>query len=614
MLQDIRANAQGTIAKIIVGLLIISLSIWGMDAIIGGFSGEPSVASVNGNDITEREFLRTVQMESQQRLQQMDNPDPSLLDDDQIRQDVLEGLIIEAVLAQDAQNQGLELTEQDIDALITQMPQFQVDGQFNRDRFVSAVRNAGIGVAEFREMMRKSYVVNQIRTAIAQSALVAPQNAEQLLAIQDQTRDFRILTVSADSVADDVEVTEADIESYYQEHRDEFRLPEQIDAAYITLSQEALAKAVDVSEAEVREYYNQQAEEYAREERRASHILIEAGDQADETITTIQQRLEEGDSFAELAEEYSTDTVSAREGGDLGFAGRGVFDETFENALFELEQGEVSGPVETAFGVHLIKLEEIRRTDPPSFDDLKEELRRELARSKAKDRFAEARSQLADAAYAADDLQGPAEELGLQVQTVDGVTRDGGPEPFDHAGLVRQLYSDDVLEGGYNTELVDVADNVSVVARVREYQEPKQQELAEVREEIRDIVRARKVREALSERAQVLADRVEAGEQPMEDQWQRFEDQGRSGIQLDTSVVQKVFSMKRPEQGESVVDTAVTDSQATVIALEAVNQPEVERDDQQYRQLRDFLAQMEGQREYQAYQQYLRDNAEIERN
>jgi peptidyl-prolyl cis-trans isomerase D len=110
MLQDIRANAQGTIAKIIVGLLIISLSIWGMDAIIGGFSGEPSVASVNGNDITEREFLRTVQMESQQRLQQMDNPDPALLDDDQIRQDVLEGLIVESVLAQDAQNQGLELT------------------------------------------------------------------------------------------------------------------------------------------------------------------------------------------------------------------------------------------------------------------------------------------------------------------------------------------------------------------------------------------------------------------------------------------------------------------------------------------------------------------------
>ena len=218
MLQDIRANAQGTIAKIIVGLLIISLSIWGMDAIIGGFSGEPSVASVNGNDITEREFLRTVQMESQQRLQQMDNPDPSLLDDDQIRQDVLEGLIVESVLSQDAQNQGLELTEQDIDALITRMPQFQVDGQFNRDRFVSAVRNAGMGVTEFREMMRKSYVVNQIRNAIAQSALIAPQNAEQLLAIQDQTRDFRVLTLSSEAVAGDVDVTDADIESYYQEN------------------------------------------------------------------------------------------------------------------------------------------------------------------------------------------------------------------------------------------------------------------------------------------------------------------------------------------------------------------------------------------------------------
>ncbi|NWO08354.1 MAG: SurA N-terminal domain-containing protein [Alteromonadaceae bacterium] len=612
MLQDIRANAQGTIAKIIVGLLIISLSIWGMDAIIGGFSGEPSVASVNGNDITEREFLRTVQMESQQRLQQMDNPDPSLLDDDQIRQDVLEGLIVESVLSQDAQNQGLELTEQDIDALITRMPQFQVDGQFNRDRFVSAVRNAGMGVTEFREMMRKSYVVNQIRNAIAQSALIAPQNAEQLLAIQDQTRDFRVLTLSSEAVAGDVEVTDADIESYYQENQEQFRLPEQVDAAYLTLSLEALADTVEVSEQELREYYDEQAEAYAREERRASHILVDAGEQ--ETLATIQQRLEEGDAFADLAEEYSTDTVSAREGGDLGFAGRDVFDESFEQALFALEEGEVSAPVETDFGVHLIKLQEVRRTEPPAFDQLAGELRQELARSKARERFAEARAQLADAAYAADDLQGPAQELGLEVQTVEGVTRDGGPGPFDHAGLVRQLYSGDVLEGGYNTELIDVEENLSVVARVREYHEPKQQELVEVRDDIRATVRDRKIREALASQAQTLAERVEAGEQPMAGQWQAFQDQGRAGLPLALGVVEKVFSMKRPEQGEATVGTYVGDGQASVIALEAVSQPEVDRDDAEFRQLRDFLAQLEGQREYQAYQQFLRNNAEIERN
>lgn len=236
MLQDIRENAQGTIAKIIIGLLIVSLSIWGMDAIIGGFSGEPEVATVNGEDVTEREFLRLVQMESQRRLSRMENPDPSLLNEDQIRKDVLESLIQQRVLIQDADSQGLALTDADIDALITQMPQFQVEGQFNRDRFVSTVRNMGMGVAEFRETMRKQYVVNQIRAGIVQSGVAADENVSQLLRIQNQTRDFRVVSVPESVVADQVEITEEDVQSFYDENSSAFKQPEQIDAAYITLS------------------------------------------------------------------------------------------------------------------------------------------------------------------------------------------------------------------------------------------------------------------------------------------------------------------------------------------------------------------------------------------
>ncbi|WP_370258860.1 SurA N-terminal domain-containing protein [Marinobacter nauticus] len=617
MLQDIRDNAQSTIAKVIVGLLIISLSIWGMDAIIGGFTGEPEVATVNGQDITEREFLRTVQMESQQRLMQMENPDQSLLDEDQIRRDVLDALIREAVLTQDAQSQGLELTDADIDSLITQMPQFQVDGQFNRDRFVATVRNVGMGVAEFRESIRKNYVVNQIRAAIAQTGVVAPENAAHLLAIQNQTRDFRVLTLDGSSVQDQVDVTEADVQAYYDENRDQFRQPEQVDAAYITLSQGALAESIEVAEDELRSYYEERAEEYAREERRAAHILVEAGDEGQATLATIQQRLEDGESFAVLAEEYSVDTVSAQEGGDLGFAGRGVYDEAFEDALFGLEEGEVSGPVETSFGLHLIKLEEVRRSDVPAFDELREDLRLELARTKASERFAEVRSQLADAAYAADDLASPAEELGLEIRVVEGVSRDGGAAPFDHAGLVRQLFSEDVLEGGYNTELIDVGDNVSVVARVREYHEPRQLELADVESEIRRILERTETREALAARVDELVAQLESGTSADElgaGEWQQFEDQGRSVSGLSPRVVQEVFSLARPDGDSPTVGRAVTADQAAVIVLTGVNEGEVDQEGAEYQQLMRFLAQLEGQREYTAYQQYLRNTAEVERN
>lgn len=616
MLQDIRENAQGTIAKIIIGLLIVSLSIWGMDAIVGGFSGEPEVATVNGEDITEREFLRVVQMEGQRRLSEMENPDPSMLDEDRIRRDVLESLIQQQVLIQDANAQGLALSDEDIDSLITQMPQFQVDGTFNRDRFVAAVRNMGMGVGEFREAMRKQYVVNQIRAGIAQSGVVTDENVAQLLRIQNQTRDFRMLTVSAETVRDGVEVSDAEIEAYYQDNIDQYRLPERVDAEYIALSLEALAETVEVSDEDLEAYYKQQASELASEERRAAHILIEDGESASETMSEIQERLESGEDFADLAEEFSVDTLSAEQGGDLGFAERGIYDEAFEEALFSLEKGEISEPVETSFGVHLIKLLDVRSSEVPPLEEMEAELRRELAQSQAQDRFAEVRTQLADSAYAADDLNAPAQELGLEIRETEGVTRDGGDAPFDHAGLVRQLFSDDVLKDRFNTELIGVGDNVSVVARVKTYYEAEEQPLEAVRDEIRMALLEQKTREALRDRADTLIAELESGKEPEEmgvGDWQSYEDQPRNNPILGGAIMSGVFSLERPEGDQAVFGSVLSDDGIAIIALEAVNEGDASREGEEFSQLRNFLASLEGQREYRAYQQYLRENAEVER-
>ncbi|MFV8571261.1 SurA N-terminal domain-containing protein [Marinobacter sp. SBS5] len=615
MLQDIRDNAQSTIAKVIVGLLIVSLSIWGMDAIIGGFTGEPEVATVNGTDITEREFLRTVQLETQQRLMQMETPDPSLVDEDQLRMDVLEALIQEAVLTQDAQSQGLELSDADIDALIMQMPQFQVDGKYSPERFAATVRNLGMGVAEFRASLHKSYVTNQIRAAIAQTALAAPENAAQLLAIQNQTRDFRVLSLSKDEVVDQVAVSDDEVAAYYEENKAQFQEPENVDAVYLTLSQATLAEAVKVSEDEVRAEYESRAEQFAREERKAAHILVEAGAEADETLATIQSRLDAGESFAELAEEFSVDTVSGREGGDLGYAGRGVYDEAFEEALFALEKGEISEPVETSFGIHLIRLDDVRRSDVPAFEELEGQLRKELARAKAEERYVEVRADLADAAYAADDLAGPAGELGLDLREVKGVTRDGGSAPFDHAGLVRQLFSADVLEDGYNTELIDVGDNVSVVARVKTHREARQLELADVRDDIKATLEVMAIREALQAKANALVSDIESGANVEQGNWQQFEAQGRGAAgDLSQLVLRKAFTMPRPDGEQPSVDAVVGLAEAHVIVLEAVNEGEVDREHAEFQQVQRFLTQLEGQREYAVYQQYLRETAEVERN
>ena len=617
MLQDIRENAQGTIAKIVVGLLVVSLSIWGMDAIIGGFSGEPEVATVNGQDITEREFLRQVQLESQRRLTSMETPDPSLLKEDEIRRDVLETLIQQEILTQDASSQGLELTDGDIDRLITGMPQFQEDGKFNRDRFVAIVRNLGMGVGEFRETMRKQYVVNQIRAGIMQSALVTDEAVNGLLKIENQTRDFRTLTIPADAVADKVTVSEEEIQTFYEQNASNFRKPEEVDAAYITLSLNSLAESVEVSDDEIQSYYDKRVQDLVGEERRASHILIEDGDDAEKLLAEIQQRLSDGESFADLAKEYSADTLSAKDGGDLGYAARGVYDEAFEKVLFTLKEGELSAPVRTRFGTHLIKLTGIRRSEAPALADIRDQLRSEIARDKAEERFAEVRTKLADAAYAADDLAGPAQELGLEVREAKGITREGGVAPFDHEGLLRQLFSEDVLEEGFNTELIDVGDNVSVVARVRAHRDAEQLTLAQVRDQIQENLKARKTRELLQARATEIVDALEAGQSPEQlklDDWRVFEKQSRSSSEASPEVRQVVFSLARPDaEGQGVYGQVVNDEQAVVIALDAVNEGDVAGNDPEAAQLERFLTAIAGKREYTAYRQFLRNHAEIER-
>ncbi len=616
MLQDIRENAQGTIAKVIIGLLVVSLSVWGMDAMIGGFSGEPEIATVNGQDIPERDFLRLVQIETQRRLSSMESPDPALLNEDQIRKDVLESMIQQAVLTQDAENQGLALTEADIDALIIQMPQFYVDGRYNAERYKAVLRSVGMGAGEFRQSLRKQYVANQIRAGIVESGVVTKENVARLLGIQNQTRDFRVLTIPASAVAEQVQVTDSDIQSYYDANRSTFLQPEQVDAAYITLSLGALAEKVEISDKDLEDYYKVRAEDLAREERRASHILIEDGDNAAETMATIQKRLAAGESFSDLAREYSIDTASAKEGGDLGYAGRGVYDDAFEQALFALKKGEISEPVVTRYGIHLIKLDDIRRSEVPALDDIKGQLRAELARDRAEKRYAEIRAQLADSAYAADNLAEPAKELGLEVREVNGISRNGGAAPFDHQGLVRQLFSEDVLNGGYNTELIDVGDNVSVVARVRAHRDAQQLSLDKVRDNIQSILVAQKTHEALQSRADDLVAGLEQG-QSLDDlgagEWVSYEKQSRTSSSLDPDILEAAFSLKRPEGGEVRYGEAINLKQAAIVALDAVNEGVVDEDSVEFRQLGQFLASLEGQREYAAYQKFLRDSAEIKR-
>ncbi|TDT39385.1 peptidyl-prolyl cis-trans isomerase D [Halospina denitrificans] len=612
MLQNIRENAQGTIAKTIIVLLILSLSVWGLDSIVGG-SGEASVATVNGEEITEREFERSVRIARQQRLQEMDTPDSSRIDTDQLNEEVLDRLIREKLIEQDIRERGLELTAQDIDRMITQAEQFRVDGAFSQERFTRAVRNQGMTVEGFREMIERDHLTRVLQAVIQGSAFSTETESKRIARLLTQTRDFDVLEVPLSAVMDDVTVSESEIESFYADNKAMFSQEESVDVAWITLDQAQLVDPDSIDEETVRARYRERIDEMGQTEKRnPAHILI--ADDADR-VETVSNALDEGADFGELARQYSDDTASAEDGGELGLSGRNAFAEPFSEALFSIEEkGGIAGPVETSFGTHFIKLLDTEKQDPPSFSDMESELRQEIAQEQAGNRFVELSEELADIAYSEYDLKAPSELIDAEIQTRDGVTRDGNRAPFDHPQLKEQLFSEDVREGGFNTELVEVSQDRAVVARVREYHPEKQKELDTVREQIRELVTERKAREMIEQRLSEGADSESiAGTFGVE--WETYQDVGRQGDLGAPAIIRDAaFGMPRPpEDGFSTEVVELPDGMA-LIRLTGITGSEDNTAAMMAENIQSQLGQRHGQSAYYYYLEQLRSEAEISRD
>lgn len=623
MLQNIRENAQGMIAKTIIVVLILSLSIWGLDSIVGG-SGENEIATVNGEPITEREFERAVQIRRQQRLQEMDNPDSSRIDMDALNEEVMDSLIRDELIGQDIRSRGLEVSEADLDRMITGAEQFRVNGEFSQERFIQAVRNQGMTVDQFRNMLEQDHLSRVIQAVIQGSAFSAPSETERVASLLTQTRDFSVLQVPVGERAESMEVSDEELRSFYEDNQERFVQSESVDAAWMTLDRSELVDPSDLEEEVVRDRYRERVESMqAGEQRNAAHILIrEDREDAEAAVEAVQEGLDQGRPFAELAAEYSDDGATAEDGGKLGFSSRDDFDESFSEALFGIEEtGEVVGPVSTSFGQHFIKLLDTRSEEPPGFESMEASLRETIARERAERRYVELSEELADMAYSEYDLEAPAELIDASIQTRDGVRPDQAQAPFDHEGLREQLFTEEVREEGFNTEVVETGDGVSVVARVREYYPREQKSFEDVRDEVTQLVRQKKAREALKKSLEGMAADMSADADLPESgigtgaEWETFEGVNRRSLQARAVVRDAAFEMPAPQNGGNA-STRIVDlpSAVALIRLDAVNPPDSATVSMMTSNLGPSLGQRHGQMAYQAYIESLRADADINRD
>ncbi len=624
MLQNIRDNSQGWIAKTIIGVIVALLALTGVDAIFTSTSNSQNAAVVNGEKITTVELNQAVEMQRRQLLQQLGRDfDASLLDEKLLRESALNGLIERAVLLQGAKDAKFAFSQQALDQLILQTPEFLVDGQFSPERFDQVIRQLGYNRLQFRQMLEQEMLIGQLRAGLANSGFVTDEQVQAFASLEKQTRDFATLTLQAD--LDAVVLSDDDIKAYYDAQASEFMTPEQVVLEYVELNKAAFFDQVEVSAEALQTAYENEIANLA-EQRRAAHILLEVNDalndeQAQAKLVEVQKRLEQGEDFAALAKELSDDSGSAGEGGDLGFAGPGVYDPAFEEALYALDKNAVSAPVRSEFGWHLIKLLDVQTPEVPSFASLEEKLQRDLKARQVEQRFVEVAKELEDSAFEASDLAQPAQELGLEVKLTEAFGRQGGIEGLSaNRQVIQAAFSDEVLEDGSNSSVIELDPDTVVVVRVKEHSKPEQLPLEQVQDSIREQLTKVRASEAVKAKGEALLAALRSGQTPIEQadaaqSWQVVEAATRSHEGVEPAVLQTLFRMPKPANADtpSFATVSLNNGDLVVLRLNGVSQPEQALSDEDKAMYSRFLASRVGQQDFAAFRKQLEAKADIER-
>ena len=630
LMQSIRDHATGWIAWAIVILISIPFALWGIQEYLSPTSNV-SVAVVNGTEIGINDFQRTYQRQLQQ-LRAILGPsfDINQLDEERLRRESLEELINSEIVLQTARAGGMRVGDQQLAHAIRTQEMFQRDGRFSDELYQQWLRNQGYSVGGFEIDLKRSMLTEQLVVGIAGSAFVTDRELAQAVSLQRQQRVIDTLTVPVERFAD-VEVDAEAVRAHYEANQVDYVSPEQVKLKYVEVSRDAIAAGIDVDEERLREIYERRkADLQTPEQREASHILVALPADADEAaveaararLVALKQQIEAGASFEELAREHSEDPGSARQGGSLGSFGRGVMDPAFEDAAFRLALGEVSDPVRSAFGFHLIRVDAIHESRVPSFEDIRESLRTDYRNSQAEQRFVELVDTMATVAFEhPDSLDAVADALGLTPSVTDWVS----PAPAANSGIARDprvveaAFSEEVLQGGFNSEPIELDPTHVVVLRVADHRPSRQRPLEEVREQIERELKAREARKLAAASGRELLERLRAGEdrarvaEQADLQWSGVATVGRDSTAVAPGVLQTAFRLRRPEAGQPSFDgteTAIGDY--VVVALEEVVDGSLESEDEQQRlALRRQLEAEDGREIYDAVVKTLRSSADV---
>lgn len=514
MLQTIHDKLKGIFAITILVALGVVFVFWGVDVSVGSFTKARGI-EVNGREVAVEEVRRSYQ-EQLSRIEAAFG-DAGVPEDmrSELQKRVLEQAIQAELIRQRTRKLRFVATDDQVLESIRQIPAFQVAGQFSADAYHAALRSIGMSPEQFEAEQRAFVVARQLDRGMFSSAFVLPAELDRQVALRNETRELAWVVVPASGFTEGVQLDEAAIQAYYDAHKDAYTTEEQATVDYVELDIETFAAAAVIDEERLREYYESNKDRYTKTGRRqARHVLIEIG--TDEAAAEARakkafERAKAGEDFVALARELSDDAGSRDAGGDLGMAERGDFVQAFGDAVWNMAPGEISGPVKSEFGWHVIRLEAVDPESTRSFDEVRAELEPELRRTEVEKAFGEAQEQLDTLAFeAAGDLAAVATKMNLPVRRIERFTRSGGAELGATPGLIAAVFAADVLAGReLRTAELEPGRIVAVGASAHQPAQPRP--LEEIRVQIAMAARAEQAQKLAAAQAAAVAAELTAG-------------------------------------------------------------------------------------------------------
>ena len=629
MLQALRDKTSGTLTKIVLGGLIFVFSFFGIQSYFVARS-DTWVAKVGDREISPEDFRQRFE-NYRQRMMQMSNGslDGAYFEKPEIKRQVLNSLVDEQLLLGANDKLGIVVTDQRVRDEILDIPQFKTDGKFDKGLYNAVLSGQAMSPVTFQERVRHDLSVRELPNQIMASAIVSDADIDAYLKLRDQTRDFTYLTVPKPA-ADDYKPADEEVEKYYKEHGAEFTVPEQVSLEYIELDGSKLKVDPGTDEAALKERYEKEKERFqTKEQRQTSHILIKVAKNADADAQKaalakaqdVEKQARAGKDFAALAKQYSDDLGSKAQGGDLGWLEKGVTDAAFETALFAMKKGDISEPVLSDEGYHIIQLRDLHAERVRSFDEVKPELAKQAAETARDTAFAEVASKLYEATYADPTSLAPAaKQLDLPVQKTELFARQGGPGIASNPGVLKAAFSDTVLAQGNNSDPIDVGTNHKVVIRIAEHKAASPKPIDQVRDDVRARLVAQHGNAQARKHADELKARFDKGETldalatELKLKTAQAKGTGRSAANLDTGMVAAVFKLAHPEKDKPSRGLVPQAGDVySLVQLDAVTPGDVTKADKAARdQVRDQLARGYSSEAARAFVETLRKSTKVE--